>query len=117
MDVSRYHLFRSTRGALPYEPIFRLLLAGLKGTGLKPVAVASLLLDQLHHKPELPPTRNGKGNSLPQLDERKDNIDEEARTIELSFSSEAPVERVFGNEVLEHSSDAAVGPPTATPIR
>ena len=42
--------------------------------------------------------------------ERKDNIDEEARTIELSFSSEASVERVFGNEVLEHSSDAVVGP-------
>lgn len=38
--------------------------------------------------------------------ERKDNIDEEARTIELSFSSEAPVERVFGNEVLEHSAEA-----------
>ena len=49
--------------------------------------------------------------------ERKDNIDEEARTIELSFSSEAPVERVFGNEVLEHSTDAAAGPPTGKPIR
>ena len=34
--------------------------------------------------------------------ERKDNIDEEARTIELAFYSEATVERVFGNEVLEH---------------
>ena len=38
--------------------------------------------------------------------ERKDNIDEEVRTIELSFSSEAPVERVFGNEVLEHNVDS-----------
>jgi len=38
--------------------------------------------------------------------ERKANIDEEARTIGLSFSSEAPVERVFGNEVLEHNEDS-----------
>jgi hypothetical protein len=38
--------------------------------------------------------------------ERKDNIDEEARTIELPFSSEAPVERVFGNEVLEYTEDS-----------
>ena len=38
--------------------------------------------------------------------ERKDNIDEETRTIELSFSSEAPVEQVFGNEVLEHNEDS-----------
>ena len=26
--------------------------------------------------------------------------------FELSFSSEAPVERVFGNEVLEHTEDS-----------
>ncbi len=32
----------------------------------------------------------------------RDVIDEESRTIELSFSSDAAVERVFGNEVLEH---------------
>ena len=29
----------------------------------------SLLLVQLHHKPELPPTRNGEGNSVSQLDD------------------------------------------------
>jgi len=33
----------------------------------------------------------------------RDVVDEESRTIELSFSSEAPVERVFDNEVLEHT--------------
>ena len=32
----------------------------------------------------------------------RSNIDEEARTVSLSFSSEAPVERFFGNEVLSH---------------
>ena len=32
--------------------------------------------------------------------ERKDNIDEEARTIELSFSSEAPVERAYVSVML-----------------
>ena len=31
----------------------------------------------------------------------RDVVDEESRTVELSFSSESPVERVFGNEVLE----------------
>lgn len=30
-------------------------------------------------------------------------VDEAARTVELSFSSELPVERYFGNEVLDHS--------------
>jgi len=29
-------------------------------------------------------------------------VDEEARTVELAFSSEAPVERWFGNEILDH---------------
>lgn len=33
-------------------------------------------------------------------------IDKEARTVELSFSSETPVERWFGSEVLVHSADA-----------
>lgn len=31
-------------------------------------------------------------------------IDEQARTIELSFSSEAPVERWFGYEILDHDT-------------
>lgn len=34
-------------------------------------------------------------------------LDSEARTLELSFSSEAPVVRWFGNEVLSHDSNAA----------
>lgn len=33
-------------------------------------------------------------------------IDEQSRTIELSFSSEAPVERWFGTEVLSHAAGA-----------
>ena len=35
----------------------------------------------------------------------RDVIDEESRTIELAFSSEAPVERVFGSGVPEHTED------------
>lgn len=31
------------------------------------------------------------------------NIDEENRTVELSFSSEEPVERYFGTEILDHN--------------
>ena len=34
-------------------------------------------------------------------------VEKEDRTIEFPFSSELPVERYFGNEVLEHSRDAA----------
>ena len=33
-------------------------------------------------------------------------VDEDARTVELSFSSESPVERAFGTEVLDHSPDS-----------
>ena len=36
----------------------------------------------------------------------RDVVDEESRTIELSFSSDAPVERVFGIEVPEHTEDS-----------
>ena len=36
----------------------------------------------------------------------RDVVDEETRTIELSFSSDTPVERAFGSEVLEHTEDA-----------
>ena len=32
----------------------------------------------------------------------KDAIDEEARTVELAFSSEEPVERYYGKEILSH---------------
>ena len=30
-------------------------------------------------------------------------IDEDKRTVELSFSSEEPVDRYFGQEILDHS--------------
>ena len=36
----------------------------------------------------------------------RDVVDEETRTIELSFSSDTPVERAFGSEVLEHTAEA-----------
>lgn len=34
------------------------------------------------------------------------NIDEEARTVEVAFSSEEPVPRWFGDEILDHSAGA-----------
>ena len=37
--------------------------------------------------------------------ERAD-VDEDSRTITLSFSSEAPVERWFGTEVLSHAPES-----------
>lgn len=37
---------------------------------------------------------------------RADAVDEEARTVELSFSSEEPYERWWGIEVLEHATSA-----------
>ena len=33
-------------------------------------------------------------------------VDEKARTIAMSFSSEAPVERWFGTEILDHNADS-----------
>jgi len=33
-------------------------------------------------------------------------IDEETRTVQLAFSSEAPVERYFGHEVLDHAPES-----------
>lgn len=35
------------------------------------------------------------------------DVDEEARTVEVAFSSETPVERWFGTEILEHTPAAA----------
>ncbi|MCP4371633.1 MAG: phage major capsid protein [Deltaproteobacteria bacterium] len=35
-------------------------------------------------------------------------IDEEKRTVELSFSSEEPVERFFGFEILDHSTKSVI---------
>ena len=36
----------------------------------------------------------------------RDVIDEESRIIKLSFSSDAAIERVFGNKVLEYTEDS-----------
>jgi HK97 family phage major capsid protein/HK97 family phage prohead protease len=36
----------------------------------------------------------------------REKVDEDERTIELAFSSEQPVERAFGSEVLDHSGDS-----------
>lgn len=33
----------------------------------------------------------------------RESVNEEARTVEFSFSSESPVERFFGQEILDHS--------------
>jgi hypothetical protein len=41
-------------------------------------------------------------NQFRKLDVKSGNINEEERTVELSFSSEEPVERYFGNEILDH---------------
>lgn len=41
-----------------------------------------------------------------QFEVRADTIDQEARTVELSFSSEEPYERWWGIEILEHSTKA-----------
>ena len=37
---------------------------------------------------------------------RKDWLDEEKRTVRIAVSSEEPVERSFGTEILEHTADA-----------
>lgn len=50
--------------------------------------------------------RDGKRALDFQLDLSRASIDEEARTIRASLSSEAPVARFFGVEVLRHSKDA-----------
>jgi len=39
---------------------------------------------------------------------REGDIDKEKRTVALSFSSEEPVERWFGTEILDHSKNEAV---------
>lgn len=36
----------------------------------------------------------------------RESVDSEARTVELAFSSESPVERWFGNEILDHGSSS-----------
>lgn len=41
-----------------------------------------------------------------QFEVRAETIDEEARTVELSFSSEEPYERWWGTEILDHGKSA-----------
>ena len=42
-------------------------------------------------------------NQYRSLDIRSGNINEEARTVDVSFSSEEPVSRPFGEEILDHT--------------
>ena len=37
---------------------------------------------------------------------QRDAISEDDRTVDIAFSSEEPVERWFGNEILDHSKDS-----------
>ena len=36
----------------------------------------------------------------------RESVDAETRTVDLAFSSEEPVERWFGNEILDHNPNA-----------
>ena len=50
------------------------------------------------------PTKTIKANTLYRnATFERAHIDKDARTVELAFSSEEPVERWFGNEILDHS--------------
>ncbi len=46
------------------------------------------------------------GNLSRYINFERDQVDEDTRTVTLSFSSEAPVERWFGTEVLSHSPES-----------
>lgn len=59
----------------------------------------------------LPSVLMRKSNSQNQMLTRtltldRSTINEDERTVELSFSSEAPYERYFGSEILSHDADA-----------
>lgn len=41
-----------------------------------------------------------------EIDFSRSQVNEEKRTVEVAFSSEAPVQRWFGNEILDHSAEA-----------
>lgn len=60
---------------------------------------------------KLPSVLTRKSNSQNQMLTRtltldRSTINENERTVELSFSSEAPYERYFGSEILSHDQDA-----------
>ena len=40
------------------------------------------------------------------FDLQRDQISEDTRTVEIAFSSEMPVERIFGSEVLDHKPES-----------
>ena len=46
------------------------------------------------------------GNLTREFNLDRKAIDEEARTVALSFSSETPVERFFGDEILDHNPES-----------
>ena len=48
-----------------------------------------------------PPHRMGLQHRF--VDVNRSAINEEARTVDVAFSSETPVERFYGNEILDHS--------------
>ncbi|MEC0234067.1 Mu-like prophage major head subunit gpT family protein [Paenibacillus kribbensis] len=68
----------------------------------KILTMSQMNLPMTLHRSEAPPE-----NQLTRtLTFSRDTINEEARTAELSFSSEAPYERYFGNEILSHDPGA-----------
>jgi HK97 family phage major capsid protein len=82
------------------------------------VAAAKKWLKDHGYKPiAFEPASGGKGKAMPVSTEERiqlgvmyrsaeisrEAVDEEKRTVELSFSSEEPVERWFGLEILDHS--------------
>lgn len=48
----------------------------------------------------------GMSRSMPVDEIREISIDEQARTVEFAFSSEAPVDRWFGMEILDHKESS-----------
>ena len=56
----------------------------------------------------MPPEKNTvqTGTLTRFLQLRRDQVNQETRSVELSFSSESPVERWFGTEILDHSPGA-----------
>jgi HK97 family phage major capsid protein len=42
------------------------------------------------------------------VDVKREAVNEDARTVEVAFSSETPVERFYGNEILDHSPSSVL---------
>jgi HK97 family phage major capsid protein len=56
-------------------------------------------------KREIPELKPG-AKATRELTIREPKVDQDARTVELAFSSEAPVERWWGAEILDHASSS-----------